>query len=177
MIMDVKKQILKNKEGVAFFEFIFFLPMMVILMGLLVSIGNSINGAINQQKITRSYFYARISNDSTFPKKSQESGGIQSNQSEWSLFGLYFIGWREKLDGQLPLQPCFKFRLPIENEEQECSEYSKDTTNFVRIGTVYGACGATYQRIGSSTSHVKAPAPGSLDTTIATKYDGCTIRQ
>ncbi len=167
--MAVKK-ILKQEEGVAFFEFIFFLPLMVLLMGLLVSIGNSINGSINQQKIARSYFYSRISNNSLFPLKNNDPN---SNQKFWKSFGMFFIGWREKSEGEFPVQPCYKFRLPFAGEEQSCQEYRKNSTEYVRVGTVYGACGATYVVVGQQP--IRAPRPTATD--LVSSYHGCTIRE
>lgn len=175
MIMDVKK-ILKE-DGVAFFEFIFFLPFMVLLMGLMISIGNSINGAINQQKIARSYFYARVSNNSSFPLRDPES-----NQADWRSFGMFFIGWREKSENDFPVQPCYKFVLPFGGDEDSCKDYKKDSTEYVRVGTVYGACGATYVRStslnGGSQVSVRAPAArGDVARNIVGSVDSCTITE
>ena len=142
---------------------------MVLLMGLLVSIGNSINGSINQQKISRAYFYARVSNSSVFPLRNDAS-----QQRNWSSFGMFFIGWRERSEGQFPVQPCYKFRLPFEGDEETCQEYRETSTEYVRVGTVYGACGATYVRGGGGVP-VKSPRPGA--TGLVSSYNSCTIRE
>ncbi len=165
----VAKKILKKEKGVAFFEFIFFLPLMVLLMGLLVSIGNSINGAINQQKVARSYFYARVANNSMFPMRND-----LSNQRDWQSFGMFFIGWRETSDGAFPVQPCYKFRLPFEGDEESCKDYDENSTEYVRVGTVYGACGATFVQ-GTDGIPIRAPRPGATD--LVSSYHSCTIRE
>ena len=44
-----------NRKGQAIFEFIIFLPILLILYGVLVSVSSAINGSINQQKATRGF--------------------------------------------------------------------------------------------------------------------------
>lgn len=172
----VAKKIL-NEKGQAFLELIFFLPVMTLLLALLVVIGNSLNGAINQQKVTRSYFYSRLKNHSGFPRKSYTNGA----QNSWRLFGMHFIGWRERfVDGDVPVQPCYKLKLPFGSEETKCDEYKGDSTPFIRVGTVYGACGATYIRGSRNGLGVmKSPSIyGGNDFFYSSIEDlGCTIRE
>ena len=57
------------------------------------------------------------------------------------------MGWSIKLDGgATPVAACFKFALPLgESVDAECEEaYEGESTQFIRVQTVYGVCGATY---------------------------------
>jgi hypothetical protein len=53
-----------DQRGQALIELIIFLPLIFTLYGLIGGFANAINGSINQQKITRSYFYFRAQNSS-----------------------------------------------------------------------------------------------------------------
>jgi hypothetical protein len=160
-----------NEKGQAFLELIFFMPIMLMLLAALVVFGNSINGSINQQKVVRSYFYARLKNNSTMPRKR-----YNAPQDGWRQFGMYFIGWKEKFEGgengNLPLKPCYK--VPIGLDEQECKAFESESTKFIRLGTVYGLCGATYLRTGGRLQR----APSSLDGSSESAHvqrSSCTI--
>jgi hypothetical protein len=173
MIMDVenkkKKNALDNENGQAIFEFLFFFPTIILLIFLIVSLGNSINGSINQQKVTRSYLYARLKNTSMYPQKDPDDQIYQN----WKIFGMFFIGWKEKFaEGtESPLQPCYKVQLPFADTESKCDTYKKETSSFIRVGTVYGLCGATYYNNG--TEIVRGPA--SNDPGEVSDKNACTI--
>ncbi len=166
----------KKNEGQALFEFIFFLPIMAAFLFLLFSVGNSINGSINQQKVSRSYFYARIKNNSMIPL-------VESNQDmavnlSFNSIGMFYIGWKERFntasngeDG-IPMAPCYKMHVPLKNFEQECEDYDSQAINYIRVGTVYGACGATFVNVNSEM--LRAPAGGIID--IISNVDGCLMR-
>ena len=172
-----QKKVNKKNEGQALFEFIFFLPIMVVFLFILFSIGNSINCSINQQKISRSYFYARIKNNSMMPLV--ESRQEQVKNLSFQSMGMFYIGWKEKFksgasadgDGD-PVAPCYKMNVPTKNYEETCDDYDKERINFIRVGTVYGACGATYLNINSEM--VRAPASGNVQ--IVSDVSGCLIR-
>lgn len=146
MIMDAKK--IFNQKGQALVEFMLFLPFMLMLYATISSIGNALNGSINQQKITRAYFYYRAQNNSTLPKP-------KNSFPNWKLFGMVINGWKESFadGGQIPLAPCYKFNLPLgDTSGDECEEgYTSSTTQYIRVGTVYGVCGATYSNEDSGT--------------------------
>lgn len=132
-----------NPKGQALIELIIFLPLMFMIYSLIAGFASSINGSINQQKITRSYFYYRIQNNSTSPAPDYPRQVFNN----WQRFGMFFIGWRSKfIDGDNPAMPCYKVSLPIgSNSKDECDEpYDEASSQFIRVGTVYGLCGGSY---------------------------------
>lgn len=160
--MVVKKQnkynkddFTENEDGQALIEFLIFLPFMLMMYSVSMSISNSINASINQQKIARSYFYYRLANNSTFPRPRRD--GSEPSDS-WKVFGFQIMGWSEKLLNQRPVAPCFKFAVPLgDGEDDKCEDsYSGRSTQFIRVKTVYGVCGATY--IKNDTFNVPFPA-------------------
>ncbi len=178
MAVSMKRKNKKNinNNGQALFEFIFFLPIMSAFLFLLFSVGNSINGSINQQKISRSYFYARIKNNSMMPLV----GSIEEQRAnlQFNSMGMFYIGWKERFNSSsssengIPLAPCYKMHVPLKNFEQECSDYNQDEINYIRVGTVYGACGATFVNIDSEM--LRAPVSGNIN--IVSDMNGCLIR-
>lgn len=169
--MDVKS--LLNKDGQALVEFLLFLPFMLMLYATISSLGNSINGSINQQKATRAYFYYINQNNSMIPKPFK-GFPVEDN---WRLFGHTIIGWKEKFSsGDKPVATCYKFALPLgDTEGDECDEgYNGKTTQFIRVGTVYGICGATYSN--ESGKIVLLPGGGSALTTTVANDKGCNIQ-
>jgi hypothetical protein len=145
MIMAAKKDEsqINNEDGQALIEFLIFLPFMLMMYSVSMSISNAINASINQQKIARSYFYYRLANNSTFPRPRRDD--IEPSQN-WNVFGFQIMGWSEKLLNENPVAPCFKFAVPLgDGEDDKCEDtYSGSSTQFIRVKTVYGVCGATY---------------------------------
>lgn len=136
----------ENEKGQALLELIIFLPLMFTVYAIVTGFANAIFGSINQQKATRAYFYYRVQNNSTIPRRPPP--GVS-----WTRYGTYFVGWREKVQQDLPFLPCYRISLPIANaEDDSCdAEYTGSdgnipSTQFMRVGTVYGFCGATYLR-------------------------------
>lgn len=132
---------LKNEKGQALIELIVFLPLMITLYSVIGGLASSINGSINQQKVTRAYFYYRIQNNSTIP--TPKSGAWDT----WKKFGMFFIGWKDYFQsGETPVMPCYKVNIPFRNSPADKCEdsYSEPKTLWVRTGTVYGVCGGTY---------------------------------
>lgn len=138
---------IKNDKGQALIELIIFLPLMITLYSVIGGFASSINGSINQQKITRAYFYYRIQNNSTIP--GPKSGPWET----WSKFGMFNIGWRDYLVGgqENPVMTCYRVSIPFKNAPNEkCDEpYTQTNTLWVRVGTVYGLCGGTYQNFNN----------------------------
>lgn len=129
------------QKGQALIELIIFLPLIVTLYSVIAGFANSINGSINQQKITRAYFYNRLQNNSTFP------GPNLVDESGWSLFSFFFIGWKDYFtDGQTPVMPCYKISIPFKDgPKDKCEDsYNQQKTLWVRVGTVYGVCGTSF---------------------------------
>ncbi len=144
--MAAKKEKNLGQSGQALFEFFFFIPLFLAVFALCIYLGNAINGAINQQKIARSYLYARLKGNSYAPEPDSRT------HPGWQKFGMYIIGYREKFSagGTEPVSPCFKVNVPfVRDITQECEDsYTDEATNFIRVQTVYGICGATYGNRG-----------------------------
>lgn len=170
--MGVEKN---NQQGQALVEFIIFLPFMLMFYTLVVILGDAINGSINQQKATRGYFYYRIQNSPyiTRPFRSGGSGGNEVFRN-WNSFGMFFIGWADYLEGgRNPVHPCYKLNLPFAAAAGDvCNQkYSQPTTQFIRVGTVYGVCGATMARStnsGGAGEYAEHPQGGSGDQIVET---------
>jgi hypothetical protein len=160
-----------SEQGQALIEFIIFLPLMLIMYVTLVSLGNAINGSINQQKITRGYFYARVLNNSTIPKPSDRDQSYKN----WSQFGMFFIGYAERKEGNTPVAACYKLELPTPSGESSCDKYSGTSTTYVRVETAFGICGGTYIRNNNDISWSSA-ATNQDGVRIAASIDGCTIK-
>lgn len=168
-MMDVD---MKNKEsGQALIELIVFLPLMITLYSVIAGFASSINGSINQQKVTRAYFYYRIQNNSNIP------GPKSGDWDTWKQFGMFYIGWKERFEGESqPVMPCYKVSIPFKNEPaDQCGEkYDVQQTTWVRVGTIYGYCGATYTNQDNQISMV----PDSTgDYNLVSDRASCTIVQ
>lgn len=140
------KKIIKNQKGQSLVELLVFLPFMLMIYSITHSMSNAIFASINQQKALRGYYYFKAAGNSTLPAPT--AAGTEDAYAEFSQFGMQAFGWMERLDGRTPVAPCFKFNLLLgEDSEDECEEsYSEPTTQFIRVMTVYGICGATYSR-------------------------------
>jgi hypothetical protein len=166
------------EKGQALIEFIIFLPFMLMMYTVVASLGDAIYGSINQQKVTRAYFYYRLQNNSQISKQ-QRSGGNLTNQN-WVQFGHYFIGWSDYLQGDAPYAPCYRLNLPFAaGAGDTCDQtYSNLTTQFIRVATVYGLCGATMARGANPGEFAELPAGGNeaeiLNTVIS--ESSCYIR-
>ncbi len=134
-----------NEEGQAVFEFIIFVPFFIFLVLIIYVIGNSINASINQQKITRAYFYFVTSHNSFAPAYQILKDSPLKYISQDS------IGWKEKGDENRPIAECFP--LPTffggKKNDNNCDvgPASNDRkVKMIRIYTVYGTCTATYTK-------------------------------
>ena len=167
-----------GQRGQALIELIIFLPLIVSLYSVIAGFANSINGSINQQKIARAYFYHRIQNNSTFPGPGQVGGDYQS----WELFSFFFIGWKESFKGGgndeqgSPLMTCYKVNVPFKNSPTDkCEESYKEARSlWVRVGTVYGACGATYYYVNNKVYY--APDLKGSDFSVVVEKSSCIIQ-
>lgn len=145
----------KNESGQALIELIIFLPIMFTVYALISGFANAINGSINQQKITRAYFYFRTMNNSYVPKPDYINQPYFSES--WRKFGMFMIGWRENMANQTePLMPCYKISFPIAAAQGDNCEnsYGQPTTQYIRVGTVYGVCGGTFATQASEVVHL-----------------------
>jgi hypothetical protein len=135
---------LKNEKGQGLFEFLLFLPFMLMMYQVFLTLGNAINGSINQQKATRGYMFSRIKNNSMLPSP---QNALDTGLKQ---YGLYFTGWREKLSGDTPLAPCYPFRTFLKTAPEKCEDqYTGPTTQLIRVETVVGICSTTFQNIGN----------------------------
>jgi hypothetical protein len=162
----------KNEEGQALIELIVFLPLMFMVYSLVAGFASAINGSINQQKITRAYFYYRVQNNSTLPAPSP------GNHENWSRFGMFFIGWTERLVGENPIMTCYKISLPLgQSDDKNCEEsYEEDSSQFIRIGTVYGVCGNSYLTQNGSVVWLPNSLSDSANNYVqVTERDSCLI--
>ncbi len=165
----------KNEKGQALVELILFLPLMFTVYALVSGFANAIYGSINQQKFARNYFYYRVQNNSTTPKRPDDT-------VNWTQYGMYYVGWREKVVGEEPVQPCYRISLPIlgANSETCDSNYTSTgsgeaSTQFMRVGTVYGFCGATYVR--NNKVSFLAPNRPDLNYRSVTDESSCLIAE
>lgn len=164
---------MKDQRGQALIELIIFLPLIVTLYSVISGFAGAINGSINQQKIARSYFYFRVQNNSTIPFPA-------GSKSNWKIFGFYFIGWMEQFYSkadETPVHPCYKVSIPFKDDvKDKCDEAYTDTrTLWVRVGTVYGVCGATYMNDKGQTFLV--PDSQGLDFKLVTDRNSCVITE
>lgn len=172
MITGAKK-ILKE-DGQAIMEFVLFLPFMMMMYFSILSVGNAINGSINQQKAARGYFYYRMGNSSVMPKPRRD--GFEPSDG-WGTFGMQIMGWAERFQGDSPVAPCFKFQMPLgEIPDGDACEnaYSGNKTQFIRVQTVYGICGATYKKAGNN-QKVRLPGGSGFSPAAVTDADACSL--
>lgn len=136
----------KDEEGQALIEFILFLPFLIALLSLLVTISSSINGAINQQKAARSYFYLLIRNNSTMPLP--QFVYALKNQGMTNI-GMFSIGWMdEQAEGGDPVASCYQINSMLAGgNSDECKDHydhQSRTSRQIKVFTAYGACGNLY---------------------------------
>lgn len=163
---------MKNQKGQALIELIIFLPLMITLYSVIGGFANSINASINQQKITRAYFYNRIQNNSTIPGPRL----VRNEMASWRVFGMFFIGWKDYFKGgNVPVMPCFKVSIPFrDSPNDKCEDaYQQEKTLYVRVGTVYGICGSTYLNVDNKIFYVPESPQSSFNTVV--DRTGCTI--
>ncbi len=144
----------RNENGQAIFEFIIFLPFLLILLSITITISSSINGSINQQKITRGYFFHRVKGNSTIPSP-QEMDGFSVKK-----VSMRFVGWAEKMDGAendgSPYATCYKMTKLLGiggNRECDDSLPGDGTTSIIKPRTVFGICTNTFENINDQYQH------------------------
>jgi len=143
-MMTVAKK--TKQSGQALIELIIFLPLMFTLYSVISGFAGAIHASINQQKITRGYFYYRVQNNPNIPKPDSAE-----DYKSWQKFGMFFIGWKNYFNSNVPVMPCYKVSIPLKQKPTDKCEdaYTDPSTLFVRVGTVYGVCGATMANNGS----------------------------
>ena len=165
-----------NQQGQALIELIIFLPIMFVFYSMISGFANAINASINQQKVTRAYFYYRVQNNSTIPKPS-------TLNPTWTQFGMFFIGWKDYFQGAggsgesgKPVAPCYRVSVPLASGPTDVceAEYTTPSTMFIRVQTVYGVCGGTYAVLDGKVSPV--PDFSGSDYLPLVTRGGCLIQ-
>jgi hypothetical protein len=170
MIMDAEK----DQSGQALIELIIFLPLLFTLYSMISGFASAINGSINQQKVTRSYFYFRAQNNSMLPKPDEGKTFLA-----WRKFGMYMIGWKDYFEGgDSPVMPCYRISIPLTpGNGDKCGErYTTESTQYIRVATVYGICGATFMKNSSSNSVFYAPDMRGVGFEELVDVTSCLIR-
>jgi hypothetical protein len=144
--MDVD---VRNQKGQALFEFIIFVPFLLVMLSTMLTVAASINGSINQQKATRSYLYFLLKGNSNVPDsnrmKKLTEGGLRN-------VGVFSIGWKERDINDQPISACYKI-IPFGGTEleQTCEDSAPagtEISNFIKPRTMYGLCGSSYTTQG-----------------------------
>jgi len=134
----------KEEQGQSLIEMIVFIPLLISLMFLFHTVINSLNNAINQQKIVRGYYYRFLRHNSYILSSSDVQEYIQKRQMR--SVGMYVIGHREKSLGEerdsASIAACQEIKTLSKNKESTtCDEPSKmNNSLFIKIFTVYGLC-------------------------------------
>ena len=153
---------LNKKDGQALFEFIVFLPFIVIFLNLFFSISGSINSSINQQKATRGFYFRMIQNNSFIP----DFNTLSTRLGNVETASFYAIGYAEELvEGKEPKAVCYRVPTFMGEDIDNCDRHGTGgKSQFVRVFTVFGICGPSYLN-DSGVWKYRPSSPG-----------GCTIR-
>ena len=158
-----------NQKGQAIFEFLIFIPFLAFLYTIFYTVGNSINGSINQQKSVRGYFYTLVKGNPYLLTK-QDLDSLREKGIKKA--GFFSIGWSEKSDGDKKYAHCFQFASMFKSgSDEECDSKARpmpESSVYVRIFTAYGVCGAVYR---------DAPHANTFEFDPALQGDatGCTL--
>lgn len=129
------------------FEFIIFLPFVVVLFKMFLNIGGAINGSINQQKSLRGYFFYLNKGNSYFPDKSLLDNELKS----FAQVGFYALGYIEQLKGETPIAPCYKIEPFFGEDFDKCLDKPKENkSQFIKPKTMFGLCGPVFVNNGES---------------------------
>ncbi len=169
LIQHFRIMVVNNNSGQALFEFLIFIPVLLIISVLMVSMGNAINGSINQQKATRRYFFYIVKNNSNFPLYNNLN---IYRDSGLELAGMLSIGWAEKIIGESRYSTCYKVAEFGESSDETCDSVNTDENNsrFIRVYTAYGICGQTYNLGNDGVFRKLHTMPGILYS------NSCTVR-
>lgn len=140
--MNYREKMIKNNKGQSVVEFLFFLPFIIVLFVMTIAITSSINGAINQQKAARSFFF--------FISKSNPKYPSLQNLSRFSgrglkTVGVQVIGWMDYGKGEVPVAPCYSLESLISDVASDTCEApgasdGDATSKFIRSYTLFGVC-------------------------------------
>lgn len=143
--MAAKKESILNSQGQAIFEFIVFVPFYLYLLTVLMSFGNSINAAINQNKLIRGFFYRDLAGYSFPPIKRDLE---ELNKHGIDVVGMAVVGYRDRTDGENAVAGCVGIQRYIgaDGADETCEEPpdGETATRFIRLYTAYGVCGESW---------------------------------
>ena len=140
-----------NHRGQAIFEFIIFLPIILIFYGVIVAVSSAINGSINQQKATRGFTYGLIKGNPTIPIRILVRTNFEDGDEKVRLQGMFVHLYGDRLTTGEPRQPyatCYQVPSYGQGEAEQCDDPITDPNDksspLIRVKTAYGLCGATY---------------------------------
>lgn len=171
MVVRSKKN-LNSEKGQALFEFIVFIPFMLLFYTIIIHVAGAINGSINQQKAVRGVFLGRLKGNPTVPV-ARIAQRIAATE-DVTTFGMYNFIYSERTintGGQRqPQATCYKIPSIGSAEPEDClnEQYpsSDDSSPFVSVKTAFGVCGMTY-RIDPNIGIVR------LYNDTVTSFQGC----
>ncbi len=159
---------LQNEKGQAIFEFVLFIPFILVLIAVMVTIAGAISGSINQVKSTRNYFFMTVNNNSMLPAPGLldelKNNAIQSA-------GIASMGWKEQSKSDIAFAPCFKIatfigEIPM-GEACDDKIVGGDPSTFIKVKTMYGLCATTY--------NLKQAEPA-IEITHGASAGGCVLQ-
>lgn len=160
MIMEVKK--FKNQKGQSLFEFLIFLPLLVMLIGVFYSFGGAMSMSINQQKAVRGYYFHLLKGNSfgiSYPDL------VELEKKGTRKVGFFSLGWRFKAEGEAKSYgSCFKINNMLSgNDGEECLDGDRPTegsSRYIRAFTAFGLCGNNFVEQGGRYYWSEDPANG-----------------
>lgn len=157
MVAEMKK----NNKGQALFEFIIFLPFVVVLFKMFLNIGGAINGSINQQKALRGYYFYLNRGNSYYPDQQTLNVDLPS----FSQVGFLAIGYSERLQSNItPMAPCYKIEPFFGDDFDKCLEVPRENkSQFIKPKTMFGLCGAVFVN-NSGTWSIENRTSGTCNT-------------
>ena len=142
--MLIKKINRLDKKGQAIFEFLVFIPFIVIMLQVFINVGGAINGSINQQKVLRGYFYYTLKGNPFYPHLDD----LNRSAGSFQTMSFLAMGWANELEGgQFPVAPCYILESFFGDPIDSCKNLEKrdeSLSQFIRVYTMYGLCGPSY---------------------------------
>ncbi|OFZ20796.1 MAG: hypothetical protein A2202_06560 [Bdellovibrionales bacterium RIFOXYA1_FULL_36_14] len=151
---------LKNKKddfksGQSIVEFMIFLPLIMIIFLMTITISASINGSINQLKATRGYFYFLTKGNSRGPFVQDLATMI----GKVDMVGVHVLGWYNYAVGVEAVAPCYSLQSLITSQASDVCENTSSISGknakskFIRPFTVYGVCSAYVYKINNQADY------------------------
>ncbi|MCK5071851.1 MAG: hypothetical protein KAQ98_00390 [Bacteriovoracaceae bacterium] len=137
-----------DEKGQAIIEFFMFLPLILIMFLVTITIAASINGSINQIKSVRGYFYFLVKSNTKIPTPQDlqglyDSGGLK-------MIGMHTLGWMDYQDGREAVASCYKLEELVSKdasdtcEDTDAIDSTAPKSKFIRPYSVHGVCTAYF---------------------------------